>query len=293
MPRRSSTERSKLFGFFDSADQRVFTEAQLSAILKEYGSEWRLPQTMSKRRFIDLLTTEGKLRHIEFTPINHPSARRISRYTWGEASPFQMGLSLQSKGAYLSHGTAVFLHSLNDQIPTTIYVNREQSPKDFGTSELTQAGIDRAFAGKQRESTFVYTFGQWRFVLLAGKHTGRLEVSDLRFGDELLDVTKIERTLIDIVVRPVYAGGTFQVMEAFRNARSRISVSTLIATLKKLDYVYPYHQAIGFYMERAGYDPAQYGRLKALGLEYDFYIGHGIREPEHNSDWRLFFPKGL
>jgi hypothetical protein len=164
--------------------------------------------------------------------------------------------------------------------------------KTLGQANSPKPGSTEHLREKQRESTFVYTFGQWRFVLLAGKHTGRLEVSDLRFGDELLDVTKIERTLIDIVVRPVYAGGTFQVMEAFRNARSRISVSTLIATLKKLDYVYPYHQAIGFYMERAGYDPAQYGRLKALGLEYDFYIGHGIREPEHNSDWRLSSQRG-
>jgi hypothetical protein len=293
MPRKSPTEKSEMFGFFDSADQRVFTETQLSGILREHGTEWHLPPTMSRTRFIDLLTSEGKLRHVEYSPVNHPDARRLRRYIWGEASPFQTGLSLQSRGAYLSHGTAVFLHALNDQIPATIYINKEQSQKEFGKSELTQGGIDRAFAGKQRESTFVYTDGQRRFVLLAGKHTDRLEVSDLRLGDELLEVTRIERTLIDIAVRPVYAGGVFQVLEAFRNAQPRISVSTLLATLKKLDYVYPYHQTIGFYMQRAGYDASQYGRLKALGLDYDFYAAHGIREPEYSSDWRLFFPKGL
>ena len=63
--------------------------------------------------------------------------------------------------------------------------------------------------------------------------------------------------------------------------------------LKKLDYVYPYHQAIGFYMERAGYKPAQLERLRSMGLDFDFYLTHGMREPEYSKEWRLYHPRGL
>lgn len=59
-------------------------------------------------------------------------------------------------------------------------------------------------------------------------------------------VTSLERTLLDATVRPGYAGGVANVLEAYRRAREDLNVSRLINTLGELDHVYPYHQAIGF-----------------------------------------------
>jgi hypothetical protein len=288
---RLQIAKSDIIKALEEADKRVFWPSDISQILEQNRSFWRLAKNTTTAKFLKFLLNMTDL-HLEYLePMNHPNVPGISRYVWKEASAHEIALSMKHE-AYLCHGTAMFLHGLTDQIPSRIYVNSEQSPKP-GSGRLTQEGINRAFAGKQRESQFIFKFGDYEALLLWGKNTGQMEVIDMEYSGTKLRVTGLERTLIDIAVRPSYAGGVFQVLEAYRRAKDRVSVGTLVATLKKLDYVYPYHQAIGFYMQKAGYTKSQYTRLRSIGLDYDFYLAYGLKDKKFDSDWRLFFPKSL
>jgi hypothetical protein len=276
--------------YFDENRKGVYTKTELARVLMSNRGFWRLTQGTGVNNFISFLMEKSKLTELRLTSDNYSG---FVRYAWGEVSAYQVALSVKPR-SYLSHGTAVSLHGLTDQIPKTIHVNQEQSPKPLPSGELIQSSIDRAFSNQQRRSAYVLGYAQWRIVLLSGKNTGNLGVVKIAGPlQEQLDVTSIERTLIDIVVRPIYAGGVFQVLEAYKSARDRVSVNTLIAALKKLNYVYPYHQIIGFYMQRAGYEEKRYGRLKKLGLNFDFYLTYGMKESEFDRDWRLHYPKGL
>ena len=110
---------------------------------------------------------------------------------------------------------------------------------------------------------------------------------------ESLQVTDIARTLIDIVVRPAYAGGIVQVLEAYRGARGRVEASEIVRRLEALDYLYPYHQAIGFLMDRAGFSAAEFEKLRRLGTRFDFYLTYGMKQTTHDDKWRLYIPKGF
>ena len=287
---RLQIARADIIKAFESAPRRVFWGDDIGEILEQNRAFWRLSSHTSLRKFIEFLIEKGDLRIKEIIPLNHDISA-IYRYVWKEASTFEIALSLK-KGAYFCHGTAVAIHGLNDQIPQRLYLNKEQSPKE-GSAGLTQTGIDRAFANKQRETRLIYRFDETEVAIVWGKSTGNLEVIEMNYGGANLRVTSIERTLIDIAVRPAYAGGPLQVLAAYRGAMEKVSVGVLLATLRKLEYIYPFHQAIGLYMERAGYPKSKYVRLKELGLKFDFYLSYGVKDPEYVPNWRIYIPRGL
>lgn len=289
MPLKPDTAKERIIRSLDEAPSKLYRQDELKALFATERSEWGLTTRTTYSDFVVFLTTEAKLRRIE---LRRDTSDVVTRFAWGEASPYSIGLSIRS-GSYLSHASASFLHGLTDQIPKTIYVNREQSQKPQNGT-LTQTAIDRAFAHKQRRSQYIFSYNEWQFVLLSGKHTGDLGVVSMPgVAGEPLMVTGLERTLIDLAVRPDYAGGVYEVLRAFTSAKERASINVLAAILKKLEYVYPYHQAIGFYLQRAGYDSDRWERLHKLPREFDFYLSHDIRDRDYDPSWRVFFPKGF
>ena len=277
--------------YFDSLRQRVFLRKDLYQILAEKHSLWELRKTMSVDAFIDHFK-KTYLKEITLTSPNYDKS--YTRFVWGrDVSIHQLSLSLKPR-SYFTHYTAMCFHGLTDKTPSIIYVNSEQSQKFDREADLEQESVDRAFKGKARTSKYIFIHKKWKVCCLNGINTNNLGVEEIEIEKEgKLPVTNLGRTLIDITVRPIYSGGCGEVLEAYKRAKEKISVDLLVAMLKKIKYIYPYHQAIGFYMQRAGFEVSSLNILKKIGMKYDFYLDYDIKKKMYSKEWRIYYPQNL
>jgi hypothetical protein len=278
------TRQKMMFDYFARKPPTIFWPGDIPRLLRDVQIKCH-DLGLSGEQLLQFLHDEKLLVKAEFRSSNYPT---IVRYLSGSHSPFQLATSLRRR-SFLCHRTALVVHGLAHS-SEPIYVNQEQSPKPT-PEDITQESITKAFSNQQRQSQYIFKYAGTQYLLLSGKNTGRAGVRPLKGSDGGdLDVTDLERTFIDIVVRPAYAGGINQVADAYQQAVARIDIDHLIKLLKKMDYVYPYHQSIGFLLERAGAAENECRRLTQLGTQFDFYLDYKIKNPAYSKKWRLYYP---
>lgn len=281
--------------------ETIYAPQTLEALLSQHREEWRFPRTLHSEFFLDYLVRTRLLQKHIFTRVGEKELvsypEEITLFAKPDASDFDIALGMRSR-SHLSHLSAAYLHGLTDLVPRIVYTNREQTPKGNRSTTggvLKQEAVDRAFSKPERATGYAYTDERVQVVLLNGMFTNRLDVYDAPFGENgrLYPSTSLERTLIDCVVRPNHAGGIHEVLSMYEAARERVSVRRLRKVLDDLAYTYPYRQAIGFMLERAGVDSKQLRAFEHPSFEIDFYLDYEMSETEYSSRWRLKYPKGF
>ncbi len=268
----------------------ILSVVDLGKILNNLISDNIMPVSTSRTKFINNLLENS---FITESKIELPN-KNMTKYIYGSASKYKLALSINPK-SYLCQYTALFLHDLTQNVPKNIYTNMEQYKKGFndGKNELTQDNMDKAFSRPMRKTNNIAKLEDFNVYLLNGKNLNNLEVIDIIRNGEVLQITSIERTLIDITIRPDYAGGVTEILNAYKNAKDNFSSGRLIATLNKMEYIYPYHQSIGFYLERAGYPESILKRFDKLDKKYKFYLTYQMREKSFSKRWQLYYPSSL
>lgn len=291
---RLQIAKPDITAFFDKGPS-VLKERDIAAAMSKERGRWRLAQSTTVDAFISFLTKSAKLRRYTFEFPTRPE----TLYVWGEVPMMEMLLRLKPN-SYYSHFTAMRLHGLTEQVPKVLYITHERSAASSaaaGGGTLTQTAIDEAFSRPARISNNAVDFADQRVLLLNGAFTDELGVIDHATQSATesakVRVTNLERTLIDAAVRPAYSGGVFEVAKAFEQAKETVSVNGLGAMLVKLKFIYPYHQVIGFYLERAGYRSSLLDLMRRQPMEFDFYLTHEMAETRYEPTWRLHVPKGF
>ena len=275
--------------YFKQETNKVYSPTHIGQHLATIKKIGRLPKRTKTDEMIEILESSDKLKKIE---LSFPS-KKYTRYTWGGKSIYEILLSLDVN-AYYSHLSALYFHKLLDRDETEIYLNIEQSPKREYINIMMQENINKAFSRLPRITNNVTNYMQNKIYLLNGKNTGKLGVISMKGPNkEKIFLTDIERTLIDIAIRPQYSGGVSNVLNVYRKVIHNISAEKILKMLTKLKYLYPYHQTIGFYLDKAGLKKDSNIFREKISIEYDFYLTYQIDQPEYCEKWRIFYPKNL
>lgn len=272
---------------------KIFRLDEISQILSENKPNWLLPKVTRLEDFTNFIAEKKLLSVVSIDNRSRTSIRLASN----EITPSEIVLSLREK-SYISHYTALFFHGLTNNVPKTIYTNLEQTPKpSSGKSSLTQSTIDLAFSNAMRTTNNIAEFEfqdeKYKAFLLNGQFQNYIGVTQLLYNDRNLPITTLERTLIDVTVRPIYGGGVHEVLTAYEVAKDKISVNTLLATLKEMKFTYPYHQAIGFYLELSGYKENLLRLVEKTPFEFDFYLTYKLKNPKYSTRWKIYYPSEL
>lgn len=279
-----------IIDFFDKNSSKVFSHQDLKDIFYEKNSDWNLPNYMYFEIFLRELLEYTSLKRAD---LNFTKVKSKRLYSFDDNSSLDLAANLYPKG-YLSHKTALYLNNLSDVYGTReVYVTNEQSTKHGTDRTLEQVDIDNAFSKPPRISQEVTTIDNIKITLLRGKGTNNLGVttmpkSGIRFTD-------LERTMIDIVVRPFYSGGVIEVLNAFKKTKAvHLSINTLYNYLEQMDFIYPYFQAVGFYLDYCGvYNDLQLSLFRKQIRKYDFYLDYNMKNPKYSKEWRIFYPANL
>lgn len=283
--------KSKIETYFDNDEKNIYKINDLMNIFINYRSKWNLSYSMNLDRFIAFLLEKSYLEKIDLgSKILY--GWKIDNY--GDEIAYEIAINLKPR-SYISHYSAMFLNNMTEQIPKVIYVTFDRETKLINrTKKLEQSKIDLAFSKEKKAKEITYKFRDYRFVLVNSTSDEKIGVKNIILSSGLIvPVTNVERTLIDIIVRPELSGGVQEIIKAYKSIEN-IQISKLNTYLKKKSYVYPFEQAIGFCLDYAKVDKNKVDLfLKSCDLEYDFYLDRCIKNPKFSKKWRLYYPTFL
>lgn len=218
-----------------------------------------------------------------------------------EVDPFTVCSAIcRTRDYYFSHHTAMYLHDLFNQRPNHFYLTKEISSKsrpEGHASKIDLHAIVSAFLKPPRQTTNFHTYKTHKIFLLEKSGYEKIGVTQaLQFigkGQERFLFTDLERTFIDAIMAPQYAGGILTVINAFR--KKDLNIKKLRKYYSVFNPFYPYWQSIGFVL-------SIYDTQKAAGWAHffkdvekvPFFLDKNAKRTwPISEEWNLYYPRGL
>jgi len=249
--------------------------------------------------FISDLKNDGIIKSYKLTAKNRKTVTVCTSRLLDEMNPYEIAIAMFPAG-YFCNLSSIYYHALTNQIPKSIYICNEtiSARQKSRTNDLSNSKLRDAFITPHRYTSYVFQLKNFEIIVIDKEKGSRSGVIKVRADNALCPnnscITCIERALIDAVVTPQYNGGIVCVYTYFKNARHKLNIQKLADIYRQLNFVYPYSQSIGFFLERLGMKKQASVIYDAFPPKYTFYVDHNAKTSwEYDDKWNLYYPNGL
>ncbi|HVV69452.1 MAG TPA: type IV toxin-antitoxin system AbiEi family antitoxin [Gammaproteobacteria bacterium] len=186
---------------------------------------------------------------------------------------FQIAMALVQPAA-ISHWSALNYHGMTEQVPQRVFV-------------LTSAHILPGLRGRNiPHPQRGYPVGRTLYQFVQIKPDHFFGITEIWVNESKVKVTDAERTCLDCLMFPEYAGGFYEVLSIFKRNISRLDIEKMIQYALRLDAATI--KRLGWILEQQGIDLSKLELLQKTSIKgYRLLDKTGLRKGAYNSRWMI------
>ena len=257
------------------------SQEQLKEILHQLKDKSLVSSSLSFNSFLLKLIDEG-LAQKSITIRGHLKTRYSLR---GDFNIYDFCNSLE-KNSFFSMSTALNIQGLSDFREEYIFVSKERSTKiEQGNVTLTQENIDNAFSKKPRRTNAYDKIDNHVVVLLEANKTDTFEVIEYNG----YRVSSVNRAFVEMITNVQYLQSSETIIEVFTKIKEKLNLDTIYTIIEKFDFIYPYFQLAGFYLEKIGFPKVELEKFYTKRSELNFYTQKNKNQYGFDGYWKIYY----
>lgn len=257
------------------------SQEQLKEILEQLKDKSLVSSSLSYNSFLLKLIDKGLIQK-SITIRGHIK----TRYTFSQDFNIYDFCNSLEKNSFFSMSTALNIQALSDFREEYIFVSKERSTKiEQGNVTLTQENIDNAFSKKPRRTNAYDKIDNHVVVLLEANKTDTFEVIEYNG----YRVSSVNRAFVEMITNVQYLQSSETIIEVFTKIKEKLNLDTIYTIIEKFDFIYPYFQLAGFYLEQIGLLKAELIKFYDKKSKLNFYTQKNKNHYEFDEYWKVYY----
>lgn len=257
------------------------SQEQLKEILQQLKDKSLVSYSLTFNAFLLKLIDEG-LTQKSITIRGHLK----TRYTFNQNLNIYDFCDSLEKNSFFSMSTALNFQGLSDFRKEYIFVSKERATRiEQGNIILNQENIDNAFSKKPRRTNAYDKIDNNVVVLLEANNTdsfGLIEYDGYR-------VSSVNRAFVEMITNVQYFQSSQNLIQVFKNIKNKLDIDKIYTIINKFDFIYPYFQLAGFYLEKIGFLKTELTKFYNKKSELKFYTEKNKNQYEFDEYWNIYF----